>query len=153
VKIIHRISHTLAGIECRFCCQREGHDDINDIVMLSNVDDDPTDLIVAIAERISTVPPVKESPSILLSIEDDKERLKWEAVASIRNNPEMTPKEFLSSVPWKEAGIAQALIYSYAQMAMQKGMIPETPRTLEGCWSVLVGIVLSLNDDQLRDIL
>jgi len=121
--------------------------------MLSNVDDDPTDLIVAIAERISTVPPVKESPSILLSIEDDKERLKWEAVASIRNNPEMTPKEFLSSVPWKEAGIAQALIYSYAQMAMQKGMIPETPRTLEGCWSVLVGIVLSLNDDQLRDIL
>jgi len=32
-------------------------------------------------------------------------------------------------------------------------MIPETPRTLEGCWSVLVGIVLSLNDDQLKDIL
>lgn len=145
------------GVECRFCSQEAGRDDINDIVMLTTVDDDPAALIAARVAQVKAAadapPPEEPNPSILLTVEEDKERLKWEAVAAIRGNASITATTFLATLSWQEAGIVQALIYSYAQMAAQKGMIPGVPETMDACWAVLVGIVMSMTDDQLREML
>lgn len=155
--ITHKISSRPWGIECRFCCIREGFSDINDIVMLPAIDTDPTQLI---AEKIAaidsiveseTINQAVESSSILATVEDDKERLKWMAVAAIRAG--LTADEFINPLDWQDVGIAQALIYSYAQQAYRDGYISEIPTTKDGCWVVLSGVVLSMTDEQLRGVL
>lgn len=156
MSITYKITERPWGIECQFCCQRDGKPDINDIVMLGSVDIDPLPLIEArVAQQDQTVgpEPPQEPPSILTTIEADKERLKWVAVAAIRANPTVTAPEFLSTLTWNEAGIVQALIASYAQMAAQQGLVPGVPPDMSGCWSVLVDIITSLTDEQLRGML
>ena len=155
--ITYKIIERPWGIECLFCCQRDGLQDINDIVMLPMIDTDPADFIgdrVAAIDAMvdgGTSSQAVESPSILDNVEDDKERLKWVAVAAIRAG--LTADEFINPLDWQDAGIAQALIYSYAQQAHRDGYISEVPTTKEGCWAVLSGVVLSMTDEQLRGVL
>lgn len=153
----YKIACRPSGIECRFCCQREGFDDINDIVTLASVGDDPSPLItdrVAQIDAVTNAPvAVDQPPSILATIEDDKERLKWTAVAAIRRDPMVSASVFLGGLPWQDAGIVQSLIHSYAQMAVKNGIVTDAPDTMDGCWAVLVGIVVKLTDEQLREIL
>lgn len=155
--ITYKIVDRPSGVECRFCCQREGFDDINDIVILASVGDNPDqqikDRVAQIDAVISAPVVVDQPPSILATIKDDKERLKWAAVAAIRSDPMVSASVFLGGLPWHDAGIVQSLIHSYAQMAVKDGMIPSAPDTIDGCWDVLVGIVVNLTDEQLREIL
>ena len=155
--ITYKISSRPWGIECRFCCQRDGIQDINDIVALPTLESDPAPLI---ADKIAAIDAMVdggtssqavESPSILVNVEDDKERLKWMAVAAIRAG--LSADDFITPLDWQDAGIAQALIYSYAQQAYRDGYISEVPITKEGCWAVLSGVVLSMTDEQLRGVL
>ena len=160
IETTYKISSRSWGIECRFCCVREGLRDINDIVMLPTIGTDPAPLIadkiaaidaMDVSESDQCVGAPAETPSILLSVEDDKERLKWMAVAAIRVG--ITADEFIAPLDWQDAGIAQALIYSYAQQAHRDGYIQGVPTTKEGCWAVLSGVVLSMTDEQLRGVL
>ena len=73
------------------------------------------------------------------------------AVEAIRGG--LTAEEFIAPLDWQDAGIAQALIYSYAQQAHRDGYIQEMPSTKDGCWAVLSGVVLSMADEQLRGVL
>lgn len=153
----HKIITRPWGIECRFCCQRDGLPDANDTVTLAAVTDDPAPLIAArvaqIDAALSEPEAAPESESIFSSIEDDKERLKWQAVAAIRANPTLSAEGFAAALPWQEAGISKALTHAYAKIAVRKGMIPSLPADLVGCWDVLAGLVLALTDEQLREIL
>lgn len=156
--ITYKIISRAWGIECRFCCQREGLVDINDIIIIESEDIDPIPLITEKIQQIDSVidtPEIiqPEKKSILVNIEDDKERLKWIAVSEIKQNPEITSEEFLNKLSWQDVGIVQAVIYQYAKMAVDKGMVSGSLENIDDCWKILKEIILNTSDTDLREML
>ena len=155
--ITHKIIQRPWGIECRFCCQREGLDDINDSIMLNREDEDPTALITAKIEHLdatqeaSAIVQQEPTSSILNTIEDSKESLKWMAVDAIRAGQSLN--DFSTSLQWQDAAVVNSLVHAYAQQAYKDGFVPFAAQSKEECWAVLSGIVLAMTNEQLRGIL
>ena len=142
------------GITCQFCYTEDGYDDINDLVPLSSAEDDPTALIEARVAVIRAMPVEQpEQPSILLSMEQLKEQLKWDAISWIKENPGGSAEQFSSTLLWNESALVQTCIYQYAAGAQEKGFVELPDTNLDTCWAVLVGLVNTMPEDQLKALL
>ena len=90
--------------------------------------------------------------SILADLESQKETLKWQAIEYIRANPKSQMTDFVSSLPWNQQGLVEAVIWAYATSAQTEGLITLPDTSMSTCWRVLIQFVLSHTDDELKKI-
>lgn len=161
MQIEYRIITRPWGIECQYHAEVEGADPIVGALAISSVHDDPLPLITAnvevqlaqLTESVQQEDAVQQLSTIDTALSESKDRLKWQCITYIKGHPGAPASEWLGTLAWPDAGIAQALIYAYAESAANIGMVSLADNTIESCWLALRYLATTMSDDELRSIL
>ena len=173
LQIEYRIITRPWGVECQYQAEIEDRDPIVGVMSLSSADIDPEPLITAQIEaqlaqattqteqqqpepvpQTVTNPPQQPAVSIIdTAMIEGKERLKWVCIAYIKEHPSAAASDWLDTLTWPDAGIAQALIYTYAESAAKMGLVTLADDSIDSCWLALRYLANTMSDDELRSIL
>lgn len=160
MQIEHRIIIRPWGVECQYQVEIEGRDPIVGAMSLSSADADPTPMITAQVEAqlaqatVQPITPPQQQPSTIdTAMIEGKERLKWVCISYIREHPGAAASDWLATLTWPDAGIAAAMIYTYAESAAKMGLVMPADDSIDACWLALRSLATTMSDDELRSIL